>query len=378
MIDTAPASGFLSVGQATARAIALRSAASGRLQRTLLVHGPAGAGKDAFVDDLLALAFCTDPDPGRRPCNACAACRTARARSHPDLVVGSPERWREGRSGGESIVAAARRWLGESAGAPIAGELRVLLIDGVDRAGEPIQNALLKALEEPTGRHMYILVADDASALLSTIRSRSQPLRIGAVPHAELVAWLLDNHRLPQDQAEALARVSGGMAGTAVAYVGNSALLEWRRRTQSELLVMLDRGRADRFGSVRELLDWASRFRAEASAELAADGVEASAEEAIRPATSVQREAAMLVADAWLDLARDLLLIGAGKGDLTPAAHLLGGQERVAEAIDPRTLRAFVTVLRRVRDGLAQNASPRLALEVAMLAWPRVPASSRR
>src|SRR5918992_5437099 len=57
VIDTPPRDGFLSVGQATARRIAIR-AAGGTGTCTLLVHGPAGAGKEAFVADLLALHFC--------------------------------------------------------------------------------------------------------------------------------------------------------------------------------------------------------------------------------------------------------------------------------------------------------------------------------
>ena len=131
--------GFQSLGQATARAIATRAARDGRLQRSLLVHGAAGSGKDAFVDDLLALLFCMDPDPERRPCNACRGCRDARGRAHPDLVIGSPERWREERSSAESIVSAARRWLLEAAGAPVVAERRVLLIEHADAANEQIQ-----------------------------------------------------------------------------------------------------------------------------------------------------------------------------------------------------------------------------------------------
>ena len=86
------------------------------------MHGPAGAGKGAFTDDLLALLFCQADDPALRPCNACRGCRDARARTHPDLVVGGPEQWREERATGESIVAVARRWLLASAGSPIVAD----------------------------------------------------------------------------------------------------------------------------------------------------------------------------------------------------------------------------------------------------------------
>src|SRR5690606_13847667 len=130
-------------------------------------------------------------------------------------------------------------------------ERRVVLSEGADRANEQIQNALLKALEEPAPRQLFILVADEPGLLLPTIRSRCQPLRIGAVPHDELVAWLMDRVRLPQDQAEPLARIAGGLVGRAASLADRAPAVEWRRRTQQELLELLSRPRADRFAAVR-------------------------------------------------------------------------------------------------------------------------------
>jgi len=365
----ASGSGFLTLGQHEARAAAQRSVASGRFQRTLLVHGPAGAGKGAFIDDLLALLFCQAADPTGRPCNACRACRDARSRAHPDLVVGSPEAWRESRSTGESIVAAARRWLLEASTSPVAGDLRVVLIEGADRANEQIQNALLKALEEPAPRQMFILVADEPSLLLPTIRSRSQPLRIGTVARAELRAWLIDHERLPADQADALARISGGLSGRAIGYARSPGLLEWRRRTQAELLELMGRGRADRFSSARELLDGAGRLGLPAPDE--SDPI--ADDEPARVPGAAQRVAALLIADAWQGLARDLLLAAAGRAELTPSAQLVEGLDDARQGIAGDRLVAFIRLLDRIQDGLRTNAAPRLALEVAMLAWPTRP-----
>lgn len=366
MIAVEPVPGFLSLGQRSARAAALRAAASGRLQRTLLVHGPAGAGKGAFVNDLLALLFCLDPDASRRPCNACRGCGDARARRHPDLVIGSPERWREDRSTGESIVAVARHWLLDSAGAPIAGERRVLLVEGVDRANEQIQNALLKALEEPSSRQMFVLVADERSRLLPTIRSRVQSLRVGSVPHEELAAWLVERERLPADQAEALARIAGGLTGRAIGFARTPTLVEWRRRTQDQLLQLLVRGRADRFSSVRDLLDEAARLGT-ASPEQVDERIEDGTQ---RPVAGEQRAAAQLIVDAWLALTRDLLVSAAGRPGLAPAAGLLPAVEATAKWLPTRPLLSFIELLERIGEGVRQNAAPRLALEVAMLAWP--------
>jgi DNA polymerase III delta prime subunit len=364
-VDREP--GFTSLGHRPARRMALRGLATGRIGHSLLVHGPAGAGKDAFVDDLLALVLCSNTDPEAGPCNGCRGCRDARERSHPDLVIGSPERWRDARSTGESIVAAARRWLLEAAGAPVVADRRVIVIEHADQAGEQIQNALLKALEEPTDRHLFILVADDPSRLLPTIRSRCQPMRLGPAPLAELRDHLMDVERLPEDQAVALARISGGLAGTAISYARDGQLLLWRRQTQLQLTALLERSRAERFASVRDLIDDAAAF-------VPARGED---EEARTPA-SVQREGALRVVNAWIGLTRDLLVAAAGRAELTPSAELADELGALGRRIGVPPLLAMIAHLERVHAGLGENAAPKLALESAMLRWPMLaPAGNR-
>lgn len=369
VIETTQPSGFLSLGQPAARRIVRQSTERGRVGRTLLVHGPAGSGKGAFVDDLLALHFCTDADPPRRPCNSCPGCHHARARTHPDLVVGSPDAWREQRSSGESIVAVARRWLLDAAGAPIVAARRVVLIEHADRAGEQIQNALLKALEEPTDRHTFILVADDPRALLATIRSRCQALRVGAVPRDELTAFLMDHRRLPADQAAALARLSNGLVGTALSFADEPDLLTWRRRAQSELLTLLERGRADRFASVRDLL--------EETVRLQRAPIDAAEEEARTPAAAQRRAATMLV-ELWLSLTRDLIVAVAGRVELAPSRELAPDLDELAGRIGPPPLVRMAAKLEQVHAGLLENVAPRLALEAAMLTWPFLPQSRKQ
>jgi hypothetical protein len=250
----------------------------------------------------------------------------------------------------------------------VVAERRVVVVERADRANEQIQNALLKTLEEPTDRHTFILVADEPNRLLPTIRSRCQPLRIGPVPRAELTEHLIDVERLPRDLADALARISNGLSGTAVAYARSRELIDWRRRLQAELLSLLERGRADRFGSVRELIDDAVRL---VPAKPADD------EEARTPA-SVQREAAMLVVNAWIGLTRDLLMAHAGRPDLAPGMELGSELEGLARRLDGRSLISVAERLERIHAGLRENAAPKLALEAGMLAWPMLPATGDR
>ncbi len=361
MIQTAEP-GFRSLGQPVARRIVSQAHERGRLGRSVLVSGPSGAGKGAFVDDLLALAFCSDADPSRRPCNACRGCRDARSRTHPDLVVGSPEAWRESRSTGESIVAAARRWLLDAAGAPVVADRRIVLVEGVDRANEQTQNALLKALEEPTDRHTFILVADEPWRLLSTIRSRCQSVRIGRVPADELTAFLVHERQLPADLAGAITRLSHGLVGRALQLVDDRQLLQWRGRVHAELISLLDRGRAERFASLRDLLEDAVRMGAVAPS---VDDVEG-----VRTPAAAQRTAAALLVEAWLELTRDLLVAAAGRPDLAPGSELGPELAAAATRTGAPALVAFARLLEQIHDALRENAAPRLALERAALAWP--------
>lgn len=367
--------GFLGLGQSTAREIARGSLRHGRLGRTLLVHGPRDAGIGPFVDDLLALLLCDATDLERRPCNACRGCRGARERTHPDLLIGSPATWRESRSGGESIVAAARRWLSEASGAPIAADRRIVLIEDADTASEGTQNAMLKALEEPNPRQMFVLTAVDPARLLPTIRSRCQALRLGPVPRAELVGWLMDRLHLPEDQAGLVAHLANGLSGAARNFAEQPELLAWRRRVQGELLELLSRGRAARFAAVRELV---------ADATSRAVGIDLDAPPAAEdegatraaPATAQQRAGALLVLEAWIALARDIAVVAAGRSALAPSGAVLPGLAAAAARIGPVRAAAAVRGLERVRDGIADNAAPRLAMSVAMLVWPSLEAAS--
>ena len=79
----------------------------------------------------------------------------------------------------------------------------------------------------------------------------------------------------------------------------------------------------------------------------------------------------MLVTEVWLALARDLLLAAAGRPMLAPSGELAPEIGRLGARIGTAPMAAMVRLLERTHDGLRENGSPRLALEVAMLAWPQ-------
>jgi hypothetical protein len=142
----------------------------------------------------------------------------------------------------------------------------------------------------------------------------------------------------------------------------------WRRSVQTELLALLERGPADRFAAVRELLDETIRLRPAPSSDVAGD------EEADAPRTpaSAQREAAMLLVEAWLSLSRDLIVAASERPALAPGMELGPDVARLGPRMGTPPLVRTVRLLERIYDGLRENAAPKLSLEAAMLAWPHL------
>ena len=148
----------------------------------------------------------------------------------------------------------------------------------------------------------------------------------------------------------------------------------WRRQAQTELLTLLRRGPADRLPALRELLDAAGRRTGSASiADPIAARADVADEPAARTPASQQRAAALLLLDAWTALARDLLVVAAGQPELALGIELIDGALEAGGAIGQRQLATFLRTLRRVQEGLHDNTAPKLAMEIAMLAWPRLP-----
>jgi DNA polymerase III delta prime subunit len=202
----------------------LQSRDRDRLPQSLLLIGPAALGRELAAVEAAALLVCTEADAPWRD----GSC-TDRVRGgvHPDVRAVLP-------TGAKRIITIAqiREIVKSAAGRPYEGERRVWILDGVEagRLGAEAANAFLKTLEEPPAHAVFILLADNPTAVLPTIRSRCQQL---ALPGAVTVARrLAEDIVLPE-----LARVSLAAEGFDDA-VGNirSALESGRNGETRDLL----------------------------------------------------------------------------------------------------------------------------------------------
>jgi DNA polymerase-3 subunit delta' len=143
-----------------------------------LLTGPPGSGRSVAARAFAGALEC--PTGG---CGTCRECRTAVAGTHADVLVLATE--------GLSIkVEQARELVQLAALRPSVGPWRVLIVEDADRLTERAADALLKAVEEPVPRTVWVLCAPSVQDVVITIRSRSRSVRL-RTPPVDAVADLL-------------------------------------------------------------------------------------------------------------------------------------------------------------------------------------------
>jgi len=101
----------------------------------------------------------------------------------------------------------------------------VAIIDAMDDLNIQAQNALLKILEEPPEKVLFLMVCHQPGRLLPTIRSRCRELRLTALDAASLGSAMMDAGFAPDADTEALASLSGGSAGEAARLIADEGLV---------------------------------------------------------------------------------------------------------------------------------------------------------
>ncbi len=217
-----------------------RLAESNRMPHALLLAAPAGMGKQQFARALAQWQLCQQKT-AEGACGHCRSCQLLQAGSHPDLLWVSPET--EGDKVSKVIKIEQARAVVEFANqtAQMQG-YRVVVLSPADALNTASANALLKTLEEPGQRSLFLLLTDKPAALLPTIRSRCQLLPL-TVPDEQVAKGWLAQH-IPDDlQRETVWQLSRG-APEAAQVLAQSAWFAARSGVLKDLLAVAARQRA--------------------------------------------------------------------------------------------------------------------------------------
>nr|WP_225933916.1 DNA polymerase III subunit delta' [Pseudomonas azerbaijanoccidentalis] len=190
---------------------------AGRTQHAhaYLLHGPAGIGKRALAERLMASLLCQRPS-ALDACGECKSCLLLKAGSHPDNYILEPE------EADKAIkVDQVRDLVSFVVQTAQLGGRKVVLIEPVESMNINAANALLKSLEEPSGDTVLLLVSHQPSRLLPTIKSRCVQQACPLPSEAMSQAWLAK--ALPDCTDEERAELLTLAAGSPLAAVNLQA-----------------------------------------------------------------------------------------------------------------------------------------------------------
>jgi len=156
----------------------------GRLGQAYLLISPPHAELRRLLGRILGLLFCR-ADTGRRPCGHCPGCRQSALGVHPDVHFVEPKL--KSRATAIEEIRTLIHGLEQTA---YEGGWKAAVLWKADRMTDQAANALLKHLEEPPGRTLFLLQTDRPDALLPTIRSRCQTLRFPLETSDEMRQWM--------------------------------------------------------------------------------------------------------------------------------------------------------------------------------------------
>ena len=372
---------------------ALREAvASDRVTHAWLFTGPPGIGKLHTARVFAAALNCPAGGDG-----TCDSCRRILRGVHPDVHLIVPE-------GDFLLVEDVRAVREEASRSRHEARTAVFLLDEADRMTEAAANALLKVLEEPPAKVVFVLVARSPDALVGTVPSRARTLPFVPLSLAELTAALAAELDLRPEQAAWAAAAGHGRLARARALLTDEAT----RTRRSSVLDLLDRLGTDQpsdalaaAGTVAALADEVA-----AAARLRQEGELAELDEAfgsgrgtgalrrrleVRHRRELRRARFDAIREALADLLgayRDLALLGtAGAQPVAPARGQPGPAgvepgpagaplvhpdkaatiQRLAAGVDPAAAIRAADALEEADRRLTIGAAPQLTLEAAFL-----------
>ena len=366
------------IGQAGAVSILQRAVAGEphAMSHAWLFTGPPGSGRSNA-----ARAFAAALECGLGGCGRCTACRTALSGAHPDVTLVRTELLSIG-------VDEVRELVRRAVMRPILGRWQVIVIEDADRVTERGADALLKSIEEPAPRTVWILCAPTPDDVVATIRSRCRQLTL-QTPTIPAVARLLETRDgIEPELAAYAARVSQGHVGRA-RVLARDASARSRREQVLQIPFQLH-GLGACLIAAAQIVESSTAEAAEATSELDAKE-RAALEEALgfgtkgaRPRQAqaaikeledqqkartkrFQRDAIDRTLTELTGFYRDVLSIQTGSGmplineDLRPQIVVL------ARKSTPESTLHRIDALLGCRTALEGNVAPLLAVEAALI-----------
>lgn len=342
-----------------------------------LITGPPGSGRSVAARAFAAALQCEQGG-----CGHCQACTTTLAGTHADVTVVATEKV-------TITIEEVRDLIGVAQRTPSQGRWRVIVLEDADRMVERTSNVLLKAIEEPPDRTVWLLCAPSPQDVVVTIRSRCRGVVLRVPPVADVAALLVERDGVDPALAETAARAAQSHIGLARRLARDPEARERRARTLK--LASGIRGVGDAVLAAGELVEVAAAESKAATADRdateradllrtlgATEGqtlpptlraqVRQLEDDQKRRATRAQRDVLDRSLVDLLSLYRDVLVVQLGS-DVGLINTSEEAQVRaLAGASTPEQTIRRMDAIGETRERLAGNVAPLLAMEAMAVA----------
>ncbi|MFQ6122631.1 MAG: ATP-binding protein [Dehalococcoidales bacterium] len=338
------------IGQDRVVALLQRSLEEESLAHAYLLVGPPHVGKMTLA---LNLAQALNCEANERPCGECASCQKIVSANHADVqVIGLNQNVdsAESKLRAEIGIDQIRQMQHSASLPPFEGKYKIFIIEGAEFLSAEAANCLLKTLEEPIGKVIFILLTANDRLLPATVVSRCQRLELSPLTANEVEAALSSSWGVELQKAKLLARLSRGCLGWALSAASDDGLLQQRAEKIDKLLEITSADYEERFAYATQL---AAQF-------------------------SQNRGVVQEVLNLWLDWWHDLLLVKIGCNDIITNIDQLALLIKMAKGYQLAQIRDFINSIQAAGEQLRQNANPRLVLEVLMLDMPEKEGRSQK
>ena len=369
----------------TAAATAAPPPEASKMTHAWLFTGPPGAGRTQAARAFAAALQCVSPDRalgGAPGCGFCDGCHTALVGTHADVTTVAAV-------GTQILADDMRDTVRKSFTSPANGRWQVILVEDAERLNEKSANAVLKAVEEPAPRTVWLLCAPSIEDVLPTIRSRCRHLNL-LTPSVDAVAdMLVRREGIEPAVAAAAARATQGHVDRARRLATDPAARERRAAVLKLPLRVEDVGGCLR--AAQELVDAAAEDAKQLAEER--DGKETEELKAAmgagqggrmprgtagvmkdledkqkRRRTRTQRDSLDLALTDLTGFYRDVLALQLGSRVAIANADAEDTLERLARAGSPESTLRRIEAIAACREALDRNVAPLLAVEAMTMA----------